>query len=174
MTACRTDEDAIYVHRQPSAAPTFSCAAPALCRPLLLHSVVRIGTNRCGARALPRCARGRVRVRMQLPARSACRSGCWCSCAGAGRASRARAHCPRAPVRRSAATRLAPSCPAAASCPLWRPPSAHVAAAPRPDDLPCQPPPSPTQPLPPCPLRCPALSAPLSEPTATPSATLNA
>ena len=65
-------------------------------------------------------------------------------------------------------------CPAAASCPLWRPPSAHVAAAPRPDDLPCQPPPSPTQPLPPCPLRCPALSAPLSEPTATPSATLNA
>ena len=85
-----------------------------------------------------------------------------------------RAHCPRAPVRRSAAARLAPPCPAAASCPPWRPPSAHVAAAPRPDDLPCQPPPSPTQPLPPCPLRCPALSAPLSEPTATPSPTLNA
>ena len=152
MTACRTDEDAIYVHRP--AGPCAGVGAGAAACQERVQERVLVLVRRCGS-----CIEG-----------SQLRPG---DLGAAGTPSR-RAHCPRAPVRRSAAARLAPPCPAAASCPPWRPPSAHVAAAPRPDDLPCQPPPSPTQPLPPCPLRCPALSAPLSEPTATPSPTLNA
>ena len=147
-------------------------------RALLLHSVVRCSCTLSSASAPIGVAQGRCHG-----ARGAV-CGCGCSClpgarAGAGAGARAQVR-----VVHRGLELIAHGLQCVAQLqPDWHPRAqlqhrahrgAHLLRMSRPDDLPCQPPPSPTQPLPPCPLRCPALSAPLSEPTATPSPTLNA